>query len=155
MPFVRWRQELTLMSGAIPLAVGLIAPVAHADPAPPTSSPRPILEVRETARDGGIVEEGTDVKCQFVMKNRGTDDLEISRIKADCGCTIVHWDRVVKPGAESVIEAAVRTDNFHGSITKHFTLFTNDPVKPELSLSISARLHSNSRRSILSRRAPR
>ena len=73
MPFVRWRQELTLMSGALPLAVGLITPVAHADPAPLTSSPRPILEVRETARDGGIVEEGIDVR---VMVETGLYDLE-------------------------------------------------------------------------------
>jgi hypothetical protein len=128
------------MCGTIPLAVGLIASRAPADPAPTTSSLGPVLQVRETARDAGVVDEGADLECQFIVKNRGTDDLEITRVKADCGCTVVHYDKVIKPGAESVLQAAVRTDNLRGSITKYFTLFTNDPAKPEVRLSISARL---------------
>jgi hypothetical protein len=140
MCFVRWRRAPKLLRGAILLAAGLIATAARTEPVLPTSSLRPILEVRETSRDAGIVEEGAEVQCRFVLRNRGTGDLEIARVKADCGCTAVHWDRLLKPGAESVLEAEVRTDGFHGRITKRFTVFSNDPAQPELSLSVSAQL---------------
>ncbi len=104
------------------------------------SSERPVIDVREANQEGGVVEEGTVVKVQFAVANRGHADLELRRVKPDCGCSIAHWDKVVKPGATSTIKAELHTEYFRGLVIKHFTVFSNDPVQPELRLGITARV---------------
>lgn len=128
------------MKLAFALTLLMLATVASADPAPAPAALRPALEVRETTRDAGDVEEGAVARYLFVLVNRGRENLVISQVKADCGCSVARWDRVIKPGAESIIETELRTDNLRGSVTKGFTVFSNDPEQPELRLSVKARI---------------
>src|SRR5919198_326256 len=100
------RRQFLQLSAASALGLALparalAAPGLAAGPAPADAGPGPAIEVRETAKDGGVVEEGTVVKYQFRVANRGKADLEITRVKPDCGCSIARWDKVIKPGAES------------------------------------------------------
>src|ERR1051326_7873792 len=71
---------------------------------------RPIIEIKQTTQDGGLVEEGSIVKYRFLVTNRGSADLELKRVKPECGCSIARWDKVVKPGAQSTIEAEMQTE---------------------------------------------
>lgn len=105
-----------------------------------TSGPRPKIEVRETRQDGGVVEEGTVVRFQFEVANRGQADLELTQVKPSCGCAITKWDRVIKPGAHGTIEAQMDTRYFRDSITKYLTICSNDPVRPQVELTIAARV---------------
>src|SRR5437763_4130185 len=63
--------------------------------------PRPVIEVRETSRDAGLIEEGTVVPFQFEVANRGQADLVLLQVQTSCGCTIAKWDPVIKPGARA------------------------------------------------------
>src|SRR5262249_39122412 len=83
------------------------------------SGSRPVIEVREKLRDGGLVEEGTVVPARFEVENRGLADLELTQVKPSCGCTVVTWDRVVKPGGRGIISVEMNTQYFRGSVTKH------------------------------------
>jgi uncharacterized protein DUF1573 len=124
----------------IGLAAALLAPAAHADLAPPASGSHPILEVKEPSQDGGRVEEGMPVRVYFKIANRGSADLEIQQVKPDCGCSVAHWEKLIKPGGTGTIEVEVHTDYFRGSITKHLTVLSNDPLQPELRLAVTAQI---------------
>src|SRR5207248_1736008 len=104
----------------------------------PVVGPRPVIEIRELSKDGGTVEAGTTLHYQFTVSNRGKADLELKEVKPSCGCTVPHWDKVVKPGKEGAIEAEVHTVNFRGAIIKHLTVISNDPEHPQLDLTLTA-----------------
>jgi Protein of unknown function (DUF1573) len=126
------------------LGLFLLAPAVPALPeaSAPATAPRPgpVMEVRQTSQDGGTVEEGTVLKYRFTVANRGPSDLEISQVKPSCGCTVPHWDRLIPPGKEGVIDAEVHTEHFRGAILKHLTVISNDPQHPELELSLTAKI---------------
>ncbi len=131
MHFIRW--SAFLRSAAV-VAIALQAVVARAETALPVR-PAPLMEVSALSLDGGAVEEGTVAKFHFTVTNRGQADLVISQVKPSCGCTAAHWDRLVPPGKEGVIDAEIKTTNFRGPIQKHVTVFSNDPQRPELELN--------------------
>jgi hypothetical protein len=110
-----------------------------AEPAAP-AGPAPMMEIRESTRDGGVVEEGTAIQYKFTVANRGKADLELTQVKPSCGCTVPHWDKVIPAGKEGVIEAEVHTTGFRGSILKHLTVFSNDPLHPQVELSLTAKV---------------
>lgn len=132
--------QLTNVGFIAGLCAVLLAPATVGVAAVATDGPRPVIEVPETRQDGGVVEEGTVVPFRFEVENRGRADLEVTQVKPSCGCTIAKWDRVIKPGARGTIEAQMNTLYFHGTVTKHLTLFSNDPARPQVELTITARL---------------
>jgi Protein of unknown function (DUF1573) len=100
----------------------------------------PVIEVKPASQDGGTVEEGTAVHYRFEITNRGPADLEIAQVKPSCGCTVPHWDKLIKPNGEGVIEAEVHTERFRGPIQKHLTVFSNDPDHPQIELTLTAKV---------------
>lgn len=99
-----------------------------------------MIEVRETQKDGGVVEAGTTVRYRFVVANRGQAELELKQVKPSCGCTVARWEKRIKPGQESVIEAELMTDGFSGPVGKYLTVHSNDPERPTLFLALTARV---------------
>jgi hypothetical protein len=129
--------RITLLSTAVLWAAGAGPAVADETPEP---SARPAIEVREPTHDAGIIEEGTAIKLQFTVANKGSADLELKRVKPDCGCSVARWEKVISPGKEGTIDAEVHTEFFRGKVTKGFTVFSNDPVTPEMRLSVTAQV---------------
>jgi hypothetical protein len=136
---VDWRMVLAGLWTSMSLA--LLTPAMAADPVPATAGPQPLMEVKETAQDGGVVEEGTVVHFRFTVANRGEGDLLIQRVKPSCGCTVAKWEPMIKAGAEAAIEGEMNTEYFRGAVTKHLTVFSNDPNRPQLELTITARVN--------------
>jgi hypothetical protein len=124
--------------------LGLMMGLCAVLPAPPavaeSAGSRPVIEVRETRKDGGVVEEGTVVQFQFEVANRGQADLELTQVKPACGCTVTKWDRLIKPGAHGNINAELKTQHLRGAVAKQLTIFSNDPVRPQVELTIGLRL---------------
>src|SRR2546428_13263944 len=115
--------KLMSLGFMVGLSAALLARAVVAGAAAGTGGPRPMIEVRETLKDGGVVEEGTVVPFRFEVANRGQADLEIAQVKPSCGCTVAKWVRVIKPGAHGTIEAQMNTLYFRNSVTKHMTIF--------------------------------
>jgi hypothetical protein len=122
------------------LVAGSRPPMALSAPAESTGAPRPLIEIVEAEKDGGVVEQGTVVQYRFTLHNRGQADLVIRQVKPSCGCSVAKWERLVKPGAASVIEAEMHTEHFRGAISKHLTVISNDLDHPQVDLIISARV---------------
>ena len=106
--------------------------------AAPTNSRGPVIGVAETTQDGGTVEEGTVLHFQFKVANQGGADLEINEVRPSCGCTVPHWDKLILPGKNGVIEAEVHTEHFRGPIQKHLTVISNNAAQPQLDLILTA-----------------
>jgi hypothetical protein len=122
-------------AGLLCLALS-ISPVVAAPEAP--AAPGPVIELRETAQDGGTVEQGTVVKYRFPMANRGQADLELQRVETSCGCTVPRWDKVIAPGKEGAVEAWLDTTIFRGPLAKTLTVYTNDPAHRQIKLILNA-----------------
>ncbi|MBN2038191.1 MAG: DUF1573 domain-containing protein [Chitinispirillaceae bacterium] len=79
------------------------------------------------------------VNAVFRMKNTGDAPLVIERVRPGCGCTVVKYDTLVKPGAASIIKAEVRIKGYKaGFISKTMVVTSNAVNEKEVRLSINA-----------------
>jgi hypothetical protein len=141
---MRLRRAIARSIAVAVLGVGLAAlltPARAAEPVAVPAGPHPVIEVRETTQDGGAVEEGTVVRYRFTVENQGDADLQVTQVRPSCGCTAPHWEKLIKPHGKGMIEAEFNSSHFHGPITKHLTVFSNDPQRPQLELTITARVN--------------
>src|SRR5947207_7117743 len=124
------------------LAVALFVPGDSAQSGAPgvVKSLAPVIQLPARTQDGGVAEEGTVLKYRFTVTNTGQADLALEDVKPSCGCTVPHWDKVIKPGEKGTIDAEVHTERFRGPILKHLTVTTNDPEHPQIELTLTAKI---------------
>ncbi len=97
------------------------------------------LEFDTRVYDFGVVKEGEIVKTTFKFYNKGKKDLKIYQVKSTCGCTVTDPKKTdLKPGESSEIEVTFYSAGKHGRETKDITVFSNDPMNPEMDIHISA-----------------
>jgi hypothetical protein len=90
--------------------------------------------------DVGTVAKGDNAAHDFVIKNDGTADLQITNVQPACGCTVARYDKVIAPGKTGLIHVVVDTTTFSGAITKAVTVYTNDPQTPQIQLTVRAKV---------------
>jgi Protein of unknown function (DUF1573) len=90
------------------------------------------LETQE--KDLGKIAEGQKLEVSFRFKNTGTKPLVISRVWAQCGCTIPETPQEpFAPGQEGVIKASFDSQGRSGMNTKEVYVNANtDPVTNRL-----------------------
>ncbi len=98
----------------------------------------PRLTLIEPLKDFGTVPKGDKIEHTFLVKNTGTNDLEILSASPTCGCTVAEFDKLIKPGQTGKVRAVIDTAQFAGPISKSVTLQTNDPATPSSQLTIHA-----------------
>jgi hypothetical protein len=81
-------------------------------------------------RDMGKITEGQKLEVSFRFKNTGTKPLVISRVWAQCGCTVPETPKEpIAAGQESVIKASFNSEGRSGMNTKEVYVNANtDPV---------------------------
>jgi len=94
----------------------------------------------EPITDVGVVPKGDKVVHDFIIRNEGDAPLQITDVKASCGCTVVNYDKVVAPGQTGKIHAEVDSTTFNGPISKSVTVFTNDPNNAQIDLTLRAKI---------------
>jgi rhodanese-related sulfurtransferase len=101
----------------------------------------PIISVDNVAYDFGSAIAGTIVSHKFLVTNAGDADLNISSVRASCGCTTTGLpDNSLSPGESVELEARVDTTNFTGQIGKAVYVDSNDPATPTLTLHITGKV---------------
>lgn len=101
----------------------------------------PRLVVEKRILDVGSVVEGAKVPLEWVLENKGDVDLQILRTQASCGCTLVKLEeeqKKIKPGGTLRLAAQFDSTARTGEHDKTITVFSNDPLEPELRLSFHA-----------------
>jgi Protein of unknown function (DUF1573) len=96
--------------------------------------------VVEPIKDVGTVAKSDKVSHDFEIRNDGTVALNITDVKAACGCTVVSYDKTVAPGKIGKVHVIVDTTSFTGPIAKGVTVFTDDPGNPQIALTIRAKV---------------
>ncbi len=125
--------------GAAPaLQASPAAPGVNATPAAKPEGLQPKAVPVEEAKNFGTVAKGEAIEYSFKVRNNGKSDLVINDVKPSCGCTIGKFDKVIKPGEEGKITLTIDTKAFSGPISKSAVVLTNDPAKPQFSLTLSA-----------------
>jgi hypothetical protein len=101
---------------------------------------KPKATIAEPLKDVGTVSKGDKIVHDFVIKNEGDADLQITSVQPACGCTVADFDKVIKPGQTGKVHAVVDSTTFSGPISKGVSVFTNDPEHPQIELTIHAKV---------------
>jgi Protein of unknown function (DUF1573) len=94
----------------------------------------------EPIKDVGSVAKGEKVAQDFEIRNDGQAMLEVTEVRAACGCTVASFDRSIAPGKIGKVHVVVDTATFNGPIAKGVTAFTNDPANPQIELTVRAKV---------------
>jgi len=101
------------------------------------------IGVSEPTHNFGVVSQGAIVEHSFVIQNNGVGPLDIKRIQSDCGCTTSQPEpRQIAPGQTGTIKVAFDTAGFSGEKVKSVRVFSNDPQRPSLVLSLSGTVNT-------------
>ncbi|HNW70179.1 MAG TPA: DUF1573 domain-containing protein [Bacteroidales bacterium] len=95
------------------------------------------IKFENTTYNFGSIKEGEKIETDFKFTNVGINDLFIRKVKASCGCTATHIDKIqLKKEECSSIHATVDTRGRAGQLNKTITVVCNDPDQSTIILSI-------------------
>lgn len=124
--------------------------VQEATPAPVQKAPVaetadvPAITFKEISHDFGSVGPSSSHTCEFTFTNTGKAVLKIDRIHAPCGCTIPELEKKeYAPGESGTIKVRYNAPASAATIKKPIFVYSNDPVTPQLELSINAKVQVN------------
>jgi len=100
---------------------------------------QPKMWVDKRTIDFGAIYNGAIEKARVIVKNVGKDTLKIQGVYTSCGCTTVKQPKTaLKAGESDVLEVEFNSTGYHGKITKHVTMMTNDPISSQLAIALIA-----------------
>ncbi len=103
----------------------------------------PKLHVEEGFFDFGNIKEGEIVEHDFVIKNVGSGELKITKVRASCGCTAAAPKKnVLKPGESTIIHVSFNTSRRSGAQHKYVYIMSNDPKGPQRRIKFIANVLS-------------
>jgi hypothetical protein len=96
----------------------------------------PKIEFESDHINLGTVVSGDPITAAFKFTNKGDSELEITALRAGCGCTKSEAEKTkLAPGESSKITFVFNSTGFSGPVNKHITVSSNDPEHPNVSLS--------------------
>jgi len=114
------------------------APAQAAAAAPSAAKPKAVAV--EPIKDAGSIAKGDKLARDFEIRNEGNATLEITDVRAACGCTVASYDKSIAPGKSGTVHVVVDTVNFNGPIAKGVTVFTNDAANPQIELTVRTKV---------------
>lgn len=104
----------------------------------------PKINFESTEFEAGEILQGEHLTYGFKFTNTGKSDLLIESAKASCGCTATApKEKVIKPGASSVIDINFDSHGKQGAQHKTVTVTSNDPEKPTVVLHIKCTIKTD------------
>ena len=120
-----------------PLAPPSGQPLNVATPGAPVAPNGPKIQFDAAVFDFGRAMSGEIVKHSYYFTNTGNQDLLLSNVQPQCGCTATgEWTRQVKPGQSGVIPIQFNSANYNTPVTKIITVTSNDKTQPMLPLQL-------------------
>src|SRR5262249_51160095 len=121
------------------LPLDSVAPGEVAFPAPgKEGGPKPeaVVEGEKTHHFGMAAQHG-GIKKDWVIRNQGNSDLELTKGEVACTCTSLKFtggkeSAKLKPGEQTTLHLTFDTRESNGPYHKSATILTNDPVHPSI-----------------------
>ncbi len=112
-------------------AILLTSIIGYAQPA--------IQIVENKSFDFGELLRGTIAEKKVLLKNTGTEVLQLADIEASCGCTgTAPSQRSIPPGQSAVISISFNSRNFTGKVHKTVTVHSNATNDPRVVIEFTA-----------------
>ncbi|MEO9967789.1 MAG: DUF1573 domain-containing protein [Reichenbachiella sp.] len=103
----------------------------------------PKLAITDRLQDIGQMRSGESREAEFILTNTGRSNLNIRKIKSNCGCFVAELNKYdIKPGKSAVLKGTFSSVGRRGNQNKSITVFSNDPVDPVQVVSIKASILS-------------
>lgn len=101
---------------------------------------QPAIQIVENKTfDFGELLRGTIAEKKVLIKNTGTEVLQLDNIEASCGCTgTAPSQRTVPPGQSAVIAISFNSRNFTGKVHKTVTIHSNAANEPRVVIEFGA-----------------
>lgn len=101
----------------------------------------PQISISEEEWDFGIVKPGTQPQHNFIITNKGTEDLIIERVWASCGCVLTSIStNHILPGKSAELQAIFNTTGYVGTLEKIIYIKSNDPEVPEKKIKVKVEI---------------
>jgi hypothetical protein len=103
---------------------------------------KPVIVLPEVEYWAGDVDPSSNVAHSFVVRNGGDGDLLISKVVPGCGCSVASFPAFIPAGGEGVINLSVDiyAEWAGHNINKSAVVMSNDPVNPDIRITIRARV---------------
>jgi hypothetical protein len=116
-------KKFLLSLSSLFFAVGAFAQTQEA-PAEKTSNANLVFET--SSHSFGNIIEGQIATYEFKFTNTGTEPLELTNVRASCGCTTPKWPReLIQPGQTNVIRAEYNSSGRPGTFSKNIFVTSN------------------------------
>ncbi len=105
---------------------------------------RPQIEIMPQSFDFGEIEYGEIAKHTFLVKNSGSQILEIKKVATSCACTKAEvGQKEIKPGETVELQVTYDTGAMsgpHGRGEQERIIYikSNDPISPQTEVTITA-----------------
>lgn len=123
---------------AAQLERGILAPPAIEPPVEIEPGAVPPLAVDEPVHDFGTLVKGDTVFHTFVLRNIGEEPVNVIFVRPSCGCTIAEFDKVIPPGGEGKVTAALDTMMVTGKASSALEVFAEGSETPLATLELRA-----------------
>ena len=123
---------------AAQLERGILAPPATEPPVEIEPGAVPPLAVDEPVHDFGTLVKGDTVSHAFVLRNIGEEPVNVIFVRPSCGCTIAEFDKVIPPGGEGRVTAALDTMMVTGKASSALEVFAEGSETPLATLELRA-----------------
>lgn len=99
------------------------------------AQPKLVIDGGDMYDWGNVKPEQGILHADVKLFNKGTETLEIKRVKPGCGCTTDSLDmNMVAPGKYATLRVNLIIAGYQGNTIKSVRISTNDPEKPEQNL---------------------
>jgi hypothetical protein len=100
----------------------------------------PKIKFDKESHNFGEHTPGEIMTTKFEVKNDGKTDLVIKEVFPGCSCLQVSYPKnTLKPGETMFISVTYDSVSKHGQSNQSISLVSNDPTRPEMKLSVSAK----------------
>jgi len=97
------------------------------------------IDFEKTKHNFGEIPPGSKQECKFKFTNTGGQTLKIKRVTRVCGCTPYRLEKeLYAPGESGVLTVGYNASSASGSVSKHLSVYSNDPDNSRVRLTINA-----------------
>ena len=90
---------------------------------------------------GTVKQKDSPLKADIKIYNKGTDTLEIKRVKPMCGCTTAPLNKkIIAPGDSAELKVTLNVEHYEGAVSKRISFITNENSSEQF-LEITANVY--------------
>lgn len=128
------------LCAAIVLCAAATLASARAPQQASADNKQPHAYVPYTEFNFGDIYKGEIISQIFLIKNEGSADLVIKEFAGSCGCEVTQADKLIAPGKTGKAMIEINTATQAGELMKMATLRTNDLERPNIVLTLLAKV---------------